>query len=138
MADVIEGGCNCGDIRYRISSAPFAVAACHCINCRKQSGSAFSVNLVVPSAAVEMQGNLTVYDDPDTESGKPVRREFCGRCGSPIRSVTSGGNGIEIIKAGTTDTPDAFAPGIQVWTCTSLPWVKMPEGIPSFERNPPG
>lgn len=132
----IEGGCNCGKIRYSVSGDPIAVAQCHCRNCQRQSGSAFSVNLVVPIAAVTSTGELNVYEDHDTASGNPVLRKFCGHCGSPIFSELTPANGVIIIKAGTLDDPAATKPGISVWTSTALPWVTLPEGAATFPRNP--
>ena len=100
---MIEGGCNCGAIRYKIDAKPVVVAQCHCKNCQRQSGSAFSVNLMVPAAAVTTSGELTTYTDTDTASGNPVYRRFCGTCGSPIFSDLAQGGGMTIVKAGTLD-----------------------------------
>lgn len=136
--DAIEGGCNCGAIRYALEAEPLAVAVCHCSRCRRQSGSAFSVNLVMKEADVAMKGVLATFDDPESESGLPVRREFCGTCGSPIRSIATAQPGIVIIKAGTLDEPAKVAPGLHVWTCSALPWFDIPDAMPRFERNPGG
>lgn len=133
----IEGGCNCGSVRYRIKSAPLAVAVCHCSNCRRQSGSAFSVNIVVRADAMELTGDLTTYEDRDTESGAPVLRQFCATCGSPIQSLSAASPKIAIVKAGTADDPGRFTPAVHVWTASALPWVEIPAGLPQFERNTP-
>ena len=132
----IEGGCNCGAVRYRLTSAPMAVAVCHCANCRRQSGSAFSVNVVVRGDAMHVSGDLTTWEDPDTESGQPVLRQFCATCGSPIRSLSVASPKVAIVKAGTADDPGQFAPAIHVWTSSALPWVEIPAGLPRFLRNP--
>lgn len=133
----IEGGCNCGSVRYRVAVAPLAVAVCHCSNCRRQSGSAFSVNIVVRADAMEMAGELTTYEDRDTESGAPVLRQFCATCGSPIRSLSTAAPRIAIVKAGTADDPGRFTPAVHVWTASALPWVEIPAGLPQFARNAP-
>lgn len=132
----IEGGCNCGAVRYRLNGEPTTVAVCHCANCRRQSGSAFSVNIVVAGEAMQLSGDLTTYEDHDTESGQPVLRQFCATCGSPIRSITAASPQMAIVKAGTTDDPGRFVPAIHVWTATALPWVEIPANLPQFPRNP--
>ena len=132
----IDGGCNCGAVRYRLFAPPLAVAVCHCSRCRRQSGSAFSVNLVAKARTVTVEGELAAYDDPESESGLPVRREFCGRCGSPIRSIPSAQPALVAIKAGTLDEPAAFAPTLQIWTCSALPWSALRQELPGFERGP--
>jgi hypothetical protein len=134
----IEGGCNCGAIRYRIDSEPFAVAVCHCENCRLQSGSAFSVNLIVKARTMTVEGTLAMYEDSRTDSGNPLRREFCATCGSPIRSIPTAQPALIAVKAGTADAPDRFAPTIHLWTSTALPWVEIPADLPSFPKNPAG
>jgi hypothetical protein len=132
----IEGGCNCGAVRYRIGRQPVTVAVCHCANCRRQSGSAFSVNLIVPGDAMTLNGELVTYEDHDTESGRPVLRQFCATCGSPVRSLSDASPNLAIVKAGTTDDPARFVPAIHVWTSTALPWVEIPANLPQFPRNP--
>lgn len=138
MADglPLTGGCNCGAVRYSIESQPLAVMACHCTSCRRQSGAAYSVNLVVPVDAMTVTGELAVWSDPDTQSGQPVLRQFCGVCGSPIRSLPASAPGIFAVKAGTLDRPDELAPQAHVWTESRIAWVDVPEGMPSFPKNP--
>ena len=131
----ITGGCNCGSVRYEITAPPLVVAACHCSQCRRQSGAAYSVNLIVRSKAMRVEGKTTVWTDTDTESGSPLAREYCGRCGSPIRSVPSSAPGIVAVKAGTLDYPAPFAPTIHLWTMSKLPWVSIPDGLTTFEKG---
>ncbi|WP_312127339.1 GFA family protein [Brevundimonas sp.] len=138
MSDAkLEGGCNCGAVRYSVGGKTLGVAACHCTSCRKQSGSAYSVNLVVLSNAMEVTGELSSYIDNDTESGKPVVREFCGQCGSPIRSRPEATPQIAVVKVGTLDAPAAFAPKVHIWTRSAVPWAAIPEDAIRFEKGPP-
>jgi hypothetical protein len=129
----VTGRCNCGAVTWRIDGAPLAVAACHCTNCRAQSGAAYSVNIVAMANGVAITGPIKAYEDKATSSGQPVLRGFCGDCGSPIRSVITTNPAIVAIKAGTAD---AFAPTIHVWTQSKLPWVEIPADIPNFARDP--
>ncbi|WP_176593656.1 GFA family protein [Sphingobium sp. EM0848] len=133
---MIEGGCNCGAVRYRCEGKPIVVAQCHCRNCQRQSGSAFSVNLLFKASAVTQEGELTVYEDKDTFSGNPVMRKFCGTCGSSVFSEPTDGKGMLIVKAGTLDDPSPYVPAVSVWTSTAMPWVELPAGQHKFERNP--
>jgi hypothetical protein len=133
---MVEGGCNCGQVRWRIEGEPLAVVACHCTSCRRQAGAAYSVNLIVPPAAMTVDGELTVWEDRDTASGAPVLRQFCGVCGSPIRSVITASSAVVAVKAGTADAPGPYAPQMHVFTRSKLPWVEIPAGLPAFEGNP--
>lgn len=134
---LLKGGCNCGAIRYEISSPPLVVAACHCTQCRRQSGAAFSVNLIVRASTMSIEGEPDTWEDSNTASGTPLVREYCGGCGSPIRSVPSATPKLVAVKAGTLDDPSTFAPAIHIWTRSKLPWVSIPDGLPSFDEGPP-
>src|SRR6516162_1956370 len=54
MSAPIEGGCACGAIRYRLTSDPLFVHCCHCLNCQRQTGSAFVINLLIETDRVEL------------------------------------------------------------------------------------
>jgi hypothetical protein len=84
----MRGGCLCGQVRYVATAEPALVAVCHCKNCQKQAGTAFTV--------VVGWGLKTFNDTGD--SGQPVRRNFCPECGSPITSDVA----ISTIQAGST------------------------------------
>ena len=99
-------------------------------------GQRLSVNVVVRDDAMHVSGDLTTWEDSDTESGQPVLRQFCATCGSPIRSLSAASPKVAIVKAGTADDPGQFIPAIHVWTSSALPWVEIPAGLPRFPRNP--
>ncbi|TAH12559.1 MAG: GFA family protein [Curvibacter sp.] len=74
----LQGSCNCGAVKFTLAQAPTDASACHCTQCRKQSGHYFaSANL--PKEAVALTGgeNLTWY-----QASEKVRRGFCSKCGS--------------------------------------------------------
>ncbi len=130
----ITGGCLCGAIRYTSSSEPVMQAVCHCRNCQKQAGSAFSIIVGVPESALAIEGATTDYQDCG-ETGSPVLRQFCGTCGSPLFSRVAAAPGLVFVKAGTLDDPDSFAPQVQVWTKSKQNWVEL-GGVPGFETTP--
>ena len=138
MADgfALAGACNCGAVRYTITAPPLSVMACHCTSCRRQSGSAFSVNLIIRTEDMAVEGTMASWEDRDTSSGAPLSREFCGTCGSPIRSVPSVSPQFLAVKAGTLVEPDRFAPSMHIWTSSALPWVVIPADLPRFAQGP--
>jgi hypothetical protein len=82
----IEGGCLCGAVRYRSDAEPVMQVVCHCETCRKNSGSAFSMNVAVPQDRLRIEsGSPRRYEDHTGASGKAFYRFFCGDCGSHIR-----------------------------------------------------
>jgi hypothetical protein len=74
-----EGGCSCGEVRYRLASDPLFVNCCHCLNCQRQTGSAFVVNVLIESDRVEvLAGEPQRVDVPRERGTQKVWR--CPTC----------------------------------------------------------
>jgi hypothetical protein len=131
---VHEGGCLCGAVRYSVTGTPVSVAICHCTNCQRNTGSAFSVNVIFHNAPLTIQGSPATYDDVG-DTGNIVRRVFCGKCGTPIesRSVFSASE-YTVIKSGSFDDPSAFVPDSEVYCVTAMPWWLNGIDVPRYDR----
>lgn len=123
--EVLEGGCLCGRVRYRAIAARAKALVCHCRDCQKQSGSAFSVLLAMPAADLAVEGELQTYET-SAASGRSVQRRFCPHCGSPVLTVAPAMPERVAIKAGTLDAPGSLAPKLHLW-CEQA-WWPLPEG----------
>jgi hypothetical protein len=133
----IAGGCLCGSIRYVSDAEPALVAACHCRTCQKNTGSAFSLNLAMPTSSVTITGeSLATYEDRAGASGNPFFRTFCSRCGSPISGRGDAYPGLTFIKAGTLDDPSWVKPGVHMWCSKKQPWLMIEEGVVQVPGNP--
>ena len=95
------------------------------------------MNVVVKASAMVVEGCPSVYEDAESESGVPVAREYCGDCGSPIRSIPGASPKIIAVKAGTLEHAGEFAPTMHIWTSSALPWVEIPDGLRAFPKGPP-
>ncbi len=129
------GQCLCGNIKYEFPDDPAVAGVCHCKNCQRQAGSAFSTLAGVPKATFTMTGEPKLYTDADTDSGNSVERYFCGNCGSPIYSVIPGQPDMLFLKTGTLDDTDGFKPMFHVWCSTKQNWVDLAEGVPQMEKQ---
>lgn len=130
------GGCLCGKVRYSLDAEPLLCVTCHCKNCQRQAGSALSIIIGVPEAAVTVSGKLATYHDTG-DSGATVRRQFCGTCGSPLFTRVERPEGIMFIKAGTLDDTSALDPAFHCYTKSKQAWVDL-GGRPGFETVPEG
>lgn len=130
------GRCLCGSIRYEFSVEPIMAGVCHCKNCQRQAGSAFSTLYGVPRADFQMTGTPSVYKDSDTDSGNTVERYFCGNCGSPIYSAIASQPDVIFLKTGTLDDTEGFAPQFQVFCESKQDWIALVEGVPAIPRGP--
>lgn len=134
MADLREGGCLCGAVRYSVDWSPMVVATCCCKNCQKQAGSAMSVIAMMPKAALTLSGELKSYEDQG-DSGNPLLRNFCPTCGSPVTSEIPAAPELVIVKVGSLDDQSGVVPTVNYWTCSAADWVTFPEGSVSLEKQ---
>jgi hypothetical protein len=127
------GRCLCGEIKYEIGAAPSMTGVCHCKNCQRQAGSAFSTLAGVPVSDFNLTSGLPkLYKDSDTSSGNTVERYFCGNCGSPIYSVISSQPDTIFLKTGTMDDTSSFTPQFHAWCESKQNWVSLEEGVPQM------
>jgi hypothetical protein len=133
MTEKLEGGCACGAVRYRLASAPMFVHCCHCLDCQRQTGSAFVLNALIETDRVEILSGSPEPIAVPTESGRPHRIFRCSKCQTAVWSEYGGVAKLRFVRVGTLDTPSALAPDIHIYTRSKQPWVKLPDGVPSFE-----
>jgi hypothetical protein len=131
----VEGGCQCGAVRYRLNAAPLGIYACHCKDCQRFSGVAFSLSMVVRTDDAELiRGELAGFDKP-ADSGRTVRMLGCGDCGTKIWNE-SAGSPVRIMKPGTLDDAGWARPIGNIWTDRALPWVEIDWTQPNFPGQP--
>ena len=89
---LLEGSCHCGAVRFSLQSetpAPFMV--CYCSICRKTGGGGgYAINIMGLADSLKVEGREALsFFQARMSSGKraevsPMRRYFCGRCGSAL------------------------------------------------------
>ncbi|UKZ70784.1 uncharacterized protein TrAtP1_011753 [Trichoderma atroviride] len=123
-----SGGCLCGQVRYTYDAEPVAKVLCHCNDCRKISGSSYSVNYLIPDAAFRVTAGTPKVFSKVADSGATIVSYFCGDCGSMMwrESPSSGPN--KVLKAGTLDDSDKIisTAGIdaEAFTRSRIEWVQ--------------
>ena len=132
----ISGGCLCGAVKYSSSAEPAMIAVCHCTDCQKQSGSSFSVNVLVPNDQIVIEGETLSQFINNGDSGQKATRNFCNRCGSPLFTVFDGFGGLAAIKSGTLNDSSWVKPTIQIWCNSKQPWGELDESLPVASKNP--
>ena len=132
-----EGGCTCGQVRYRITPNPLIVHGCHCRWCQRQSGGAFAINALIEAERVELISGEVNEVTVASPSGSGQRIARCPNCKIAVWSnylVMRGGIGelVNYIRVGTLDNPDQFPPDIHIFTSTKQPWLVLPPATRSF------
>ncbi|WP_288198694.1 GFA family protein [uncultured Pleomorphomonas sp.] len=120
--DEVKGGCLCGKVRLRATGRPYRVGLCHCLDCRKHSGSLFHASAIFPGDAVAIDGETADYNG----------RHFCRRCGSSV----FGRSGDEIeVSLGALDDIDRFRPTYELWTIRREGWLPPFPVKRSYQRD---
>src|SRR5579859_852049 len=134
MSDLPEGGCSCGAVRYRLASEPMFVHCCHCLNCQRQTGSAFVINLLIEADRIELlAGEPQVVEVPrDPGAPGPQRISRCRDCQVAVYSEY-GRPEVLFVRGGTLDEPRGVEPDVHIFTKSKVGWVTLPDSVPAFE-----
>lgn len=130
--EMMEGGCQCGFIRYRVSGKPLRLNVCHCKDCQKQSGSAFGMSLVVRPESLALTAGEVKTFELQAESGRIKVCAFCPKCGVRIYNATAA---LCSVKAGTLDDTNGLVPDAHYWTSRKQAWAQLPDDLPCFETH---
>ncbi|WP_207477456.1 GFA family protein [Arenibaculum pallidiluteum] len=134
---VLEGGCQCGRVRYEIRGRPVGIYVCHCRECRKQSASAFGISVMVRSAdLVLLSGTPGIWTRAATV-GVTLDCAFCPSCGSRLWHGDRHRDAVVSVKGGSLDAPLDLSGAIHIWTSRKLPGVVIPAGAETHSEEPP-
>ena len=132
MSVPCEGGCACGAVRYRLMLAPLFVNCCHCLNCQRQTGSAFVINLLIETDRVELLAGVPEPVDVPRDGGGAQRIFRCPSCHVAVFSEY-GRPEVRFVRGGTLDDPSGVTPDAHIFTRSKLGWVALPDSVPAFE-----
>jgi hypothetical protein len=132
MSVLCEGGCACGAVRYRLTSDPLFVHCCHCLNCQRQTGSAFVINLLIEADRVELLVGDPQPVDVPRDDGSTQRIFRCPTCQVAVFSEY-GRPEVRFVRGGTLDDPTGVEPDVHIYTRSKVAWVSLPDSVPAFE-----
>ena len=127
-----EGGCSCGAVRYRLTSEPLFTHCCHCLNCQRQTGSAFVINLLIEADRLDLIAGDPQPVDVPRDDGSAQRIYRCANCQVAVFSEY-GRPEIKFVRGGTLDEPSQVTPDVHIYTRSKVPWIALPESVPAFE-----
>ena len=132
----ITGGCLCRKVRFRITAAPIAMRYCWCRDCQYFAAGNATVNVVFPSSALTVEGELKDYRSV-ADSGNVMHRHFCPECGTPVLSAAESRPHLVIVRNGALDDTGLSKPGTTIWTDSAPEWAWIDESLPHFTGQPP-
>ena len=132
MGTGLTGGCACGKVRYELTAAPMFVHCCHCLDCQRQTGSAFVVNALIETDRIRMLSGEPVPVPVPTDSGRAHDIHRCPDCQTALWSDYGGRTYLRFVRVGTLDEPHRIAPDVHIYTRSKQPWVALPAEVPAF------
>ncbi|HEV7306455.1 GFA family protein [Ensifer sp.] len=120
---VLSGKCLCGQVQVSVRGAPIRVGICHCMDCRKESGSAFTFYGIWPAQEFQCSGETAEFHG----------RCFCSHCGSRVFSVDA--REAEVKLGLLSQAPTPLKPGYELWIKRREPWLKPIDGAEQYEED---
>ena len=128
-----EGGCSCGAVRYRLKSEPMFTHCCHCLDCQKQTGSAFAINALIETDRIEMLAGEPHRVEMPSPSGRGHDIYRCARCEVALWSDYGRRPYVRFVRVATLDEPHAIAPDVHIFFRSKVPWVQLPPDARTFD-----
>ena len=109
VKNIESGSCQCGAVKLSVTTDKLVSYICHCLECKKQSASAFAISVPLVKDQVSVEGHLGVYHRP-AKSGAMTSCYFCLTCGSRIYHQSNRSPDMISLKGGVLDGVDNLEP----------------------------
>lgn len=126
----------CGAIQVAVDGPAMRMAACHCRDCQKASGTGHMSLVFMPEEYVTISGDAAGYAST-TDSGNTYTRNFCPTCGSRVFGRNSLRPGVVAIPVGIFEERSWFKPDAVVYCRNRDDWDVTDTDVPNFEAMPP-
>ena len=138
MTNALAGGCRCGRLRYRVKLYRLpSVYACHCRDCQTWTGSAFSIQFMLPEVQFEVTGEPALFELKSFDGDRTSRQRACPVCFTRVYNTNTARPGIASVRAGTMDRSDELKIVAHMWTKRKLDGIVIPEGVLAWEEGAP-
>jgi hypothetical protein len=106
MTETVDGGCQCGRVRYQVAIEDDAAYLCHCRMCQRATG---GVSIAFKSVRRDA---VTWAREPDRYRSSPIAfRGFCQACGTPLTFEFADEESETLdLTVGSFDDPYRFRP----------------------------
>ena len=131
-----DGGCLCGDIRFRLGEDPLTLYVCHCTDCQTQSGASFSLSMIVRREALQLlQGEPGEYQ-VELPDGRVKKSSYCERCSTRLFSPSSRSADLTLLEPGCLDDTSWVQPVAHIWTRSAQAWISIPKDLLQCAMQP--
>ena len=126
-----EASCSCGQLRVTVEGEPVRISICHCLACKRRTGSAFGYHARFPLEGFEVEGDFKEYIRYSDDEGEERTLSFCPECGSTVFYTLGSQPDVVAIPVGGFADPEFPPPKVSVYESRRHSWVQLPDGIDS-------
>ncbi|MCC2624331.1 MAG: hypothetical protein K0R14_204 [Burkholderiales bacterium] len=130
------GSCQCGQIRYKSTANIIGLYICHCLECQKQSASAFGITVEVLKEGFEVINGTPQFWNRISDSGNQIKCAFCPTCGSRLWHESTAESNTLSIKGGSLDEPVDISNAIHIWVKRKLSGIIIPVHAKQYPQEP--
>ena len=117
----MKGSCLCGSVSYEIDPPIKVFQYCHCLRCRKFTGSAHASNIFVPPTQFRWLKGAELVGRFEELEAKYFATCFCKNCGSSLPWEVKGGGNV-VVPAGTLDDDPGIKPQQSIFWDSRASW----------------
>jgi hypothetical protein len=131
---IVEGGCYCGEVRYRAEGEALLKAECFCRECQYLTGGNSVHIMAMPVEGFKViKGETKAFARADIDHA--VSREFCPTCGTHLLTRAPRFPAGVILKVGSLDDPAQYGkPDSAHFACDAKSHHRLPIDIPVFQK----
>jgi hypothetical protein len=130
---IATASCTCEQLRLTVDGEPLRLSLCHCLSCKRRTGSAFGIQARFQEEDVRLEGEHRDYVRV-SEKGIARTFSFCPNCGNTVFWKSEDAPDIVAVPVGAFADPDFPAPTVTVWEKRRSPWLDLP-GVPVEARH---
>jgi hypothetical protein len=127
---VHEGGCLCGQVRWRATAASRNVRFCHCRLCQRWTGAPFFARAIFAADDFSWTGETTCWP-----TSPRIDRRACARCGTPMFACPKDPPARIGVSLATCDDRHAMAPTAHIWVSEKVDWMSLDDGLPQHAEG---
>ncbi len=130
---MLTGRCLCGSVQFEYDGPLGPIALCHCSQCRRAHGSAFSASAPVQKVRFHWLSGQQSIQEYESRPGK--YRAFCSTCGSQLYSRVDAIPGILRLRVGAIDEPLGKGAAQHVFTDSKSDWFEITDELPQYAKT---
>lgn len=127
--------CHCKQLTYRYNGQPACCYTCHCTDCQRASGSAFTSNMIVDHADISLVSGYA-SENCYTHKNDQLQVTHCRSCATDLFLFFKSRPTTATILTGTFLQQQWFSPVAHIWTRSTVSWLKLDDGLPCFAKQP--